>query len=209
MQGRTTAERRNARGQKRARELSTKTKYSTSGTGCLAQHKQGRHRGDSQTVHLLAPPGLLNMHVEHVQESPAGFGGGFIPAAAQLNPVTAGFGLSALGASQTVHFSVALAGFFSAHVEHVHSSAAGFGGGFMPAAAQLNAGTGEAGFGLPGRGASQTVHFSVALAGLLSEQSGHVHVSPAGFAGGFSPAAVQLKPAAAAAGLALAGAEKS
>ena len=34
----------------------------------------------------MASDGLLSMHTEHVQESPAGFEGGFIPAAAQLKP---------------------------------------------------------------------------------------------------------------------------
>ncbi|TFK94147.1 hypothetical protein K466DRAFT_561261 [Polyporus arcularius HHB13444] len=77
------------------------------------------------------------MHTEHVHWAPAGFGGGVMPAAAQLKPCTAAFGLSALGSSHTVHLS-AWAGLLNMHTEHVHESPAGFEGGFNPAAAQLN-----------------------------------------------------------------------
>ena len=77
------------------------------------------------------------MHTEHVHCPPAGFGGGCIPAAAQLKPPWdgAGLGLSVLGASHTVHLSPDVV-FWSMHTEHVHDSPAGFGGGFIPAALQ-------------------------------------------------------------------------
>lgn len=82
------------------------------------------------------------MHSPHVQPTPDGFVGGLIPAAAQLNPEDACSDLAlafaaGFGASQTVHFSVALAGFESMHCEHDQVSPAAFAGGFIPAAAQL------------------------------------------------------------------------
>ena len=98
---------------------------------------RARYRGESQTVHFVAPPGLLNMQTEHVHESPAGFGGGFIPAFDQSKPCVTGLGVSARGASHTVHLS-APPGLLSMHTEQLQVSAAGFGGGFIPAACQLN-----------------------------------------------------------------------
>jgi len=79
------------------------------------------------------------MQVEHCQVASAAVGF-FIPAAAQLKPpiAGAGAGLDGRGASQIVHFSVALAGFLSMHVEHSHVSPAAVAVGcFMPAAAKL------------------------------------------------------------------------
>lgn len=90
-----------------------------------------------------------------------------------------------------MHFSVTSAPFEHMHVEHVQepSFALGFA---MPAAPQLNAAAGA--FGAPGRGASQTAHFSVALASLAHMHVEHVH-EPAGVGVGFAmPAASQLKP---------------
>ena len=47
-------------------------------------------RGDSHATHLSTEAGLLSIHTEHVQLSEEGFGGGFMPAAAQSNPPDAG-----------------------------------------------------------------------------------------------------------------------
>ena len=92
------------------------------------------------------------MHVEHTHRPPAGFGGGLIPAAAQLKPcvASASFGLSGRGASHTAHLSPDVLG--SMHSEHVHESPVGFGGGFIPAALQSNPLAGLAG----GAGAAGT-----------------------------------------------------
>lgn len=84
--------------------------------------------GSSQIVHLVvALAGLLNPHIPHVQFDPdAALVGGFKPAAAQSNPP---FGAAVVvevlddpaaaaigaGASQMVHFSVALAGLLNMH----------------------------------------------------------------------------------------------
>lgn len=77
------------------------------------------------------------MQTEHDHVSPAGFGGGFMPAFDQSKPCTAGFGLSSRGASHTVHFS-APEGLLSMHTPQLQLSPEGFGGGFIPAACQLN-----------------------------------------------------------------------
>lgn len=111
------------------------------------------------------------------------------------------------GASHTMHF-VALAGLLSIHVPHVHDALLErVVGGFIPAAAQLKppleaelAGSGAGALGgredaAPGRGASQIVHFSSALAGFWSEHSEHVHVDPLDASGFLRPAAAQLNPA--------------
>lgn len=79
------------------------------------------------------------MHVEHVHCPPAGFGGGLIPAAAQLKPcaASAGLGLDTRGASHTMHLSPDVV-FVSMHSEHVHELSAGFEGSAIPAALQPN-----------------------------------------------------------------------
>lgn len=152
-------------------------------------------RGASHTVHFsVALAGFCSAHVEHVHLS-ADSPGFCMPAAAQSKPFVAGAeALPGRGASQTVHLSVAEAGFCSEHMEHVHLSADpdGFA---IPAAAQLKPVVAGA-EGLPGRGASQIVHFSVALAGFCNEHIEHVHLSPAS-PGFFIPAAAQSKPFAA------------
>lgn len=109
------------------------------------------------------------------------------------------------GASQTVHFSVADAGFIKSHVAHFQPSI--FVGGFNPAELQLNppelelavdvivvasvvgpneSGVGgglgieeedERGFAAPGLGASHTVHFSVAETGFIRSHVPHFHPS--------------------------------
>lgn len=122
------------------------------------------------------------------------------------------------GASQTVHFSLADAGFIKSQVPHFHPSVFVM-GGLNPAAPQLNppepvevvvvevppdphtkgveGGFGRendgaaGGFSAPGFDASQTVHFSVADAGFIKSQVPHFQ-PPAFDAGGFSPAAPQL-----------------
>ena len=125
-----------------------------------------------------------------------------------------------LGASQTVHFSLADAGFFKSQVPHFHSSVFAVVVGFNPAALQLNppelvevvvvkvapepkTGGAGGGFGMesdvavvegfsaPGFGASHTVHFSVADAGFTKPQVSQFQ--PSVF-GGFNPAAPQLNP---------------
>lgn len=88
------------------------------------------------------------MHVEHFQ--PAAADGGFIPAAAQLNPLTgAAGGIGALacadetldapgfGASQTWHLVNAVDGLLNPQSAQSHVSA-GLVGTFKPAAAQSN-----------------------------------------------------------------------
>lgn len=112
------------------------------------------YRGESQIVHLsTALAGLDNMQVEHVQELSPALGGALTPAAPQLNACTGALGGGALDwtgtadpgldgrdASQTVHFSVALAGFDNMHVEQVQAAPAGATVGvFIPAAPQSNA----------------------------------------------------------------------
>lgn len=124
------------------------------------------------------------------------------------------------GVSQTVHFSLADAGFIRSQVPHFHPSVFVV-GGLNPAAPQLNPpepaevvvvevppdphmkGV-EGGFGkesdgaaggcsTPGFDASQTVHFSVADAGFIKSQV--PHFQPPGFdAEGFSPAVPQSNP---------------
>ena len=119
---------------------------------------------------------------------------GFIPAAAQLKLCTGGAGAApGFGASQTVHLSTAVAGFDNIHVEQVQLLPVFVLVGFAPAADQSK---GFAGGALaPGFGASQTVHFSVAVAGFDSMQVEHVQLSPApGELAGFIPAAAKSKP---------------
>ena len=96
-----------------------------------------RGRGASHTVHFsVTSAPLEHMHIEQVQEP--SFALGFaMPAAPQLNPAVGAFGAPGRAASQTVHFSVALASLVHIHIEHVHEPS-GFGVGFvMPAASQL------------------------------------------------------------------------
>lgn len=110
---------------------------------------------------------------------------------------------------------MAVAGFKSVQLEHVHEPSLGLGGA-SPAADQSNALTAGAGgtcdvagvgTGLdcetPGRAASQTVHFSFALSGFSRLQRAQVHFDPAEGVGGFRPAAVQLNPFMSFAGIAL------
>lgn len=126
-----------------------------------------------------------------------------------------------LGASQTVHFSLADAGFIRLQVPHFHPSVVVV-GGINPAAPQLNppgpeiaevvvevlpgpkTRGAEGGFGMendgvadvfsaPGFGVSHTVHFSVADARFIKSQVPHFHPSSC-FEGGFKPAAPQLNP---------------
>lgn len=114
---------------------------------------------------------------------------------------------------------MAVAGFKSVQLEHVHEPPLGLGGGASPAADQSNALTGGpggaggtvdvavVGTGLDretsGRAASQTVHFSFALSGFSKLQSAQIHFDPAEGVGGFRPAAVQLNPFMSFAGIAL------
>ena len=163
------------------------------------------------------------MHVEHVH--PLLAAGAAMPAAAQLKPPvgTAGgvgaltgaegvedFAAPGLSASQMVHFEVAVEGLLSPQTEQSQLSA-GFEGALSPAASQLKPDVGGAGattggegdevagVDAPGLAASQTVHFDVAVEGLLSPQTGQPQLS-AGFVGTFSPAAPQLNPIAGGAG---------
>ena len=113
------------------------------------------------------------------------------------------------GESQTVHFSLADAGFIKSQVPHFHPSVFVV-GGLTPAAPQLNApepepktrgveggfgadNDGAAGFSAPGFGVSHTVHFSAADPGFIKSQVSHFQ--PSVFVvGGFNPAAPQLNP---------------
>ena len=106
--------------------------------------------GVSHTMHFsAADPGFIKSQVPHFQPS-AFVVGGFNPAAPQLNPpdpelvevVVEGLGVEdeeapGLGASQTVHFSTADAGFIKSQVPHFHPPSC-FGGGFKLAAPQSN-----------------------------------------------------------------------
>jgi len=97
-------------------------------------------RGASQIEHFsVAEGGFESMQVEQIQLHPSLFAGAFIPAAPQLKPVV-GFVdvLDGAGASQIEHFSVALAGLDSMHVEQVQPSPLLAAGAFTPAASQLN-----------------------------------------------------------------------
>lgn len=87
------------------------------------------------------------MHTPH--SHPLFASGFFIPAAPQLNPppppaataLTSAAGALApagLGSSHAMHTSFAN-GLFVEQMSHVHTSADGFGGGAIPADAQLNA----------------------------------------------------------------------
>jgi len=115
-----------------------------------------------------------------------------------------------LGESQTVHFSLADAGFIKLQVPHFHPSVFVV-GGLNPAAPQLNPPEPEPktkgveggfgaendragdGFSAPGFGVSHTVHFSVADPGFIKSQVSHFQ--PSVFVvGGFNPAAPQLNP---------------
>ena len=114
------------------------------------------------------------------------------------------------GESQTVHFSLADAGFIKSQVPHFHPSVLVI-GGLTPAAPQLNppdpepkmkgveGGFGAVndgaadGFSAPGFGVSHTAHFSVADPGFIKSQAPHFQ-SSAFAAGGFNPAAPQLNP---------------
>lgn len=101
-----------------------------------------------------------------------------------------------LGASQMVHFSVAVLGFMSMQVSHFHSPpdlAAGAAGvaavGFAPNENPPDGTEGGAGgpegaaVFAPGRGASQMVHFSFAESGFFSMHSEHSHSLPCAGAG--------------------------
>lgn len=103
--------------------------------------------------------------------------------------------------SQTSHFSVADAGFEHMQVEHVQL-APFVDGAFIPAAAQLKVAGGAAGAAL-GRGASHTVHLSLAESGWESMHVEHVQSFPEEGAGALSPAADQSKVVGGAAGAAL------
>ena len=126
-----------------------------------------------------------------------------------------------LGASQTVHFSSADAGFIKSQVPHFHPSVFVV-GGLNPAVPQLDPSEPEpseggmkalpkphlrgveGGFGMendgtagvfsvPGFGASHTVHFSMAVVGFIKSQVPHFHPSVLAV-GGLSPAVPQLNP---------------
>lgn len=166
----------------------------------------------------MAESGFLSMHVSQVhwlvaaglapKEKPLGVDvdAGFAP---NEKPPLGGVGSAAggaaalgaapgLGASHTMHFSVAVEAFFSMHVVHSHSpAAAGFGtnekpvdeaglspveeAGLAPNEKPPAGGVGSAAWGAaalgaaPGRGASQTVHFSLAESGFWSMQVSQVH----------------------------------
>lgn len=135
----------------------------------------------------------------------------------ELEEVTPG-----LGVSQTVHFSLADAGFIKSQAPHFHPSVLAI-GGFNPAAPQLNPPEPEpvevvvvgvlpepktrgvegglgmendgavVDFSAPGFGVSHTVHFSVADVGFTKSQVPHLQPS-ASVVGGFNPAAPQLNP---------------
>lgn len=95
-----------------------------------------------------------------------------MPAAPQLKPVGLGAEVipPGLGASQIVHLSVAVTGFFNEHWLQFHSPSFRPTIGFMPAAPQSKEGAGLGGSAVaPGLGVSQIVHLAVALAGFLSE----------------------------------------
>lgn len=202
--------------------------------------------GVSQTVHFSsADAGFIKSQVPHFHSSVLALGS-FNPAPFQSNPlavavvevllepktkgVEGGFGIErsdgvvedgsvpGFGASHTVHFSVADAGFIKSHTPHFQSPV--FVGGFNPAAFQLNppglvadvasvvvelapnekgveGGLGMekgdvAGFTAPGFGESHTVHFSVAEEGFVNSQAPHFH--PSSCFGGFRPAAPQSNP---------------
>lgn len=77
-------------------------------------------RGVSQIVHFcVALAGFFNMHVSH-SHSPFAAAAGLGIENAGADGTGAG-AAPALGVSQTVHFLVALAGFFNMHVSHSHS----------------------------------------------------------------------------------------
>lgn len=155
---------------------------------------------------------MVHVHPEEV--------GGFIPAAPQSKDAVlatgAGVGAGAgaevaapgLGASHIVHLAVAPAGFERPHIPHVQSPPTLAVGAFIPAAPQSNdevfatgAGAGAgAGAEALGLGASQIVHFSVALAGLDKLHVPHVHCAPLPDEGAFIPAAAQSNDAALATG---------
>jgi len=142
----------------------------------------------------VAVAGFFNEHTLHTHSSPEGPLTGFIPAAFQSNEAT-GFGGSApgLGASQIVHLSIAVAGFFNEHTLHTHSLPEGPLTGFIPAALQSNEAVGFGG-SAPGLGASQIAHFSVALEGFFNIQVLHVHWSLVLAMGAFVSAALRSKP---------------
>lgn len=214
--------------------------------------------GASQTVHFsLANAGFIRSQDPHFHPSVLVVGG-FNPAASQLNPpgpepvevvvvvealpephtggVGGGFGMEndgatedfpapGFGVSHTAHFSVADAGFIKSQVPHFQPSVLVL-GGCNPAALQSNppelelvvavdtaafvvvelvpkGREVEGGLGIenegdttgpvaPGLGASQTVHFSAAVAGFIKSQVPHFH--PSCFGGGFKPAVTQLNP---------------
>jgi len=153
----------------------------------------------------------LQVHV------PGAFVGTFIPAAAQLNPPNGATGLGGSGtAAAAVEHLVSRSGFGSSQETHLtleaslstmqtlHDHVPGaFVGASIPAAAQLKPLVGAASSlfrgsdcAAPlvvesGRGSSHATHLDLA-ASLLTIQVPHVH-EPMAFAGGFIPAASQLK----------------
>lgn len=126
-------------------------------------------------VHFaFASAGFFNPHSPHVHSAAEPFDvGAFRPTAPQLKLVALGAEAAVapgLGASQIVHFSVAVEGFFSEHWLQFHSPSAGPVVGSTPAAPQLNEGAGWGGsVAVPGLGASQIVHLTIAPAGFWSE----------------------------------------
>jgi len=212
--------------------------------------------GVSQTLHFsLADAGFIKSQVPHFHPS-VSVVGGFNPAAPQLNPpvevavvvvevlpgfhvrgVEGGFGMEndgtaedfsapGFGASHTVHFLVADAGFTKSQVPHFQPSVFVL-RGFTPAAPQSNPpglelvvavkavvfaavelvpnkGGVEGGLGIeneedttglvtPGLGASHTAHFSVTDVRFIKSHVPHFHPSSC-LGGGFIPAAPQLNP---------------
>ena len=85
----------------------------------------------------VALAGFLHPHVEQLHCPAGAAAGGFIPAAAQLNPPLVAAGLApGLGSSQATHFD-AESVLSSMQVVHFHPPT-GAEGAFIPAAAQLN-----------------------------------------------------------------------
>jgi len=80
------------------------------------------------------------------------------------------------GASQIVHFSFAVPGFFSMHVSHSHCSSPCAAAGAAEAVGAAGAADPAAAFGA-GRGVSQIVHFSFAVPGFFSMHVSHSHCS--------------------------------
>jgi hypothetical protein len=127
-----------------------------------------------QVEHSHSPSAFFFVNAEGKEKVGAGIFEGF---AVVLEPEPADLGR---GASQIVHFSVALEGFLRSHVEHFHSpSTFDAGRGKVKGVAagpglKVNPGWAED-LAIFGRGASQIVHFSVALAGFLRSHVEHFH----------------------------------